>query len=350
MESLKVAIAGFGFGGRIFHAPFIQSTDGLVIDKILTTDPAKIAGIQKAYPHVKIAQSFEDILSDPDIAIVVLAVPNTFHHDMATQALQAGKHVVVEKPFTVTSEQADALIRLAQNGDRILTVYHNRRLDSDFRTVKKVIEKNLLGRVVEYEAHYDRFRNYIKDSWKQTIVPGGGILYDLGAHLIDQALTLFGLPTEIYADLRLQRDEAVVVDNFELILSYPNLKATLKAGMLVKERGPRFAVFGTEGTFLKHGMDVQEAALLNGLRPDGGPWGIEPREIWGKLNTSMNDVPFVGRIESETGNYNQFYQNLYQAIKGEESLLITPESARDVIRVIETAYQSNKEGRRLTFG
>ena len=348
MKIINTAVIGFGFGGRIFHAPFLAVHPAYSISRILTTDPVKRATAQLAYPQAKLITDYEEALSDPNIDLIVLAIPNHLHFSYATKALEAGKHVVVEKPFTVTSAEAYELIANAKKQDRLVTVYQNRRLDSDFRTVQRILDQGLLGRVVEYEARYDRFRNYIKDSWKQTKVPGGGILYDLGAHLIDQALTLFGFPKEIYADLRMQRDQAVVTDNFELILTYPQLKVTLKAGMLVRERGPRFSVFGTRGTFLKYGMDTQEADLLNGKRPGNDhAWGREPKENWGLINTEVSGITISGKVESERGDYLQFYDNLHQAICGKTDLLIHPDTARQVIQVIERAYQSHSEGRRI---
>lgn len=348
MQIVNAAIIGFGFGGRVFHAPFISATEGMRISKIMTSSEKNRDLANRQYPEVALVKRYEEVLADPNIELVVIAIPNHLHKDYASAALNAGKHVVVEKPFTVTTSEADQLIALAKEQKKLLTVYHNRRLDSDFRTIQKIIDGKMLGRVVEFEARYDRFRNYIKDSWKQTQVPGGGILYDLGAHLIDQALTLFGMPKDIYADLRLQRTEAVATDNFELILSYPGIKVSLKAGMLVREKGPRYSVFGTKGTFLKYGMDVQESALLSGLTlGDTNQWGKESEDSWGLLHTEIGGLTFKGKVESEPGDYRLFYQNLYAAISGSEKLLISPDSARAVIRVIELAKESNAAGKRI---
>lgn len=256
--------------------------------------------------------------------------------------------MLVEKPFTPHVRDANDLIKLAHQNKLLLTVHHNRRWDSDFQTIKKVVENGLIGKVVEYEAHFDRFRNEVKPGWKEDKQnPGSGILYDLGSHLIDQALTLFGLPQEVFADIRTQREGATVPDAFELLLFYPNLKVTLKAGMLVKEKGPTYQVFGRKGSFIKYGVDPQEEYLKNGSNPaNTSEWGVEPKEIWGKLNT----VEEERLVASERGNYPFLYQNLFNAITEGEALAVTPQQARDVIRIIEAAQQSHDERRVITFG
>ncbi|UJH92615.1 Gfo/Idh/MocA family oxidoreductase [Antarcticibacterium sp. 1MA-6-2] len=254
---------------------------------------------------------------------------------------------MVEKPFTPTSAEANELIGLAKEKDLILSIHHNRRWDSDFLTVRKLLQEKKLGSVVEYEAHFDRFRTEIKSGWKEEQEnPGSGILYDLGSHLIDQALVLFGLPKAVYADIRIQRDGATVPDNFELLLYYSGLKVTLKAGMLVKEKGPTFIIHGTKGSFVKYGDDPQEEKMKEGLKPkDIQDWGKEPENIFGTLNT----VEEKTKVPSEEGAYIKFYENIYRAITENEELKVKPEQARDVIKVIETALKSQAEGRKIEF-
>src|SRR5690606_37913938 len=224
---------------------------------------------------------------------------------------------------------------------------HNRRWDSDFLTVKKVIKGNKLGEIVDYEAHFDRFRNEDPNSWKEEIEnAGSGILYDLGSHLIDQALTLFGPPIEIYADLRKQRKNAQVPDNFEVLLYYPNMKATLKASALVKAKGPTYSVHGTKGSFVKYGIDSQEEMLKSGLKPNGNwGWGQESQEIWGKLDILEES----GAVESEVGDYRKFYENIYEAITEKSELEVKPQQAREVIKIIELATQSSAEKRVIPY-
>ena len=348
MNQVKTAFAGYGPGGNIYNSPILSSIPGFKVEKILTSSTANITVAKKDFPEAQIVDDFSDILKDAEIDLVIITLPNHLHFSFAKQALEAGKHVLVEKPFTTNVKEANELINLAHQKGLILSVHHNRRWDSDFRTVKKVVESGILGKVVEYEAHFDRFRNEIKPGWKEKKEnAGSGILYDLGSHLIDQALTLFGLPKEVFADIRMQRDGAKVPDAFELLLFYPNLKVTLKAGQLVKEKGATFQIFGTKGSFVKHGADVQEEALKQGKKPsEFSDWGVEPREIWGRLNT----VDEERQVESERGNYPLIYQNLFKAITAGEPLAVTPQQARDVIRIIEAAQKSQDERCVVTFG
>lgn len=344
---IKTALAGYGSGGRIYNAPVISSVPGFSIQTILTSNSVNVKAAQTDFPGAQITGDYISILKDKEIDLVIVLLPNHLHFEFAKKALASGKHVVVEKPFTPTPEEADELIELAKKNELILSVNHNRRWDSDILTIKKLLEEKVLGKVVEYEAHFDRFRNDIKDSWKEEPKnQGSGILYDLGSHLIDQALMLFGTPDEIFADIRKQREGALVPDNFELLLFYPDLKVTLKAGTLVKEKGPSYSVYGTRGSFIKYGADVQEEALKQGKTPKDDPdWGKEPTEIWGKLNTLDEERT----VESVSGDYRQFYTNIYNAILGTESLKVTPEQARDVIKVIKLAQKSNQERRVIKF-
>jgi len=347
MRKINVALAGFGSGARFFNAPIIASVEGLEIKKILTSTPDNIEAAKVDFPQSIVVNSYCEILKDSSIDLVVVATPNHIHKKQATKALEAGKHVIVEKPLTPSVQEAEELITLAKSRNRILTVNHNRRWASDFLTIKKLLEERRLGKIVEYEAHFDRFRKEIKNNWKQQKEnPGNGLFYDLGSHLIDQSLLLFGHPKEIFANLLIQRENAQVVDSFELLLFYSQLKVTLKAGMLIKENGPTYSISGLKGTFLKYGADVQEEALRRGEKPtDDVSWGKEPELIWGKLNTIEGQAV----VESERGNYRRIYQNLYQAILGKEDLEVTGEEAKTVIKIIELALQSHSEKRIVPF-
>ena len=345
MKKVNVAIAGFGKGGSVYNAPIISSVEGLEITIILTSSPGNIKTANEDFPDATVVQDYEQIIKEPDIDLVVITTPNHLHKKFVEKALQAGKHVIVEKPFTPTCSEADKLIQLAQERNLILSVHHNRRWDSDFLTVKKLLEEKRLGRVVEYEAHFDRFRPEVKSGWKEERAnPGSGILYDLGSHLIDQALVLFGLPKAVFADIRIQRDNARVPDNFELLLFYSGLKVTLKAGMLVKEKGPTFSIHGTKGSFIKYGADPQEEKMKEGLKPKNvQDWGKEPEEIYGKLSTIDEET----KLKSEEGAYIKFYENIYRAITQKEELKVKPEEARNVIKVIEAAHRSQAERRKV---
>lgn len=347
MKDIKIGLIGFGKGGRTYNAPIIDSVEGFKITRIMTSNPFNIAAAKEDFPDAQIVLKIDEITSDPSIDLVVITAPNHLHKKLAKKALTAGKNVVVEKPFTPTVKEAEELIALAAKKNLILTVNHNRRWDSDFLTIQKLLVEKTLGEIVDYEAHFDRFRAEVTGGWKEDKKkPGSGILYDLGSHLIDQALVLFGPPKEVFADLRSQRKNAEVPDNFEVLLFYPNLKVSLNAGMLVNLKGPTYAVHGRKGSFLKYGVDPQEEMLKNRLKPNGNwGWGMEAQEIWGKYNLLEES----GTIESEVGDYRIFYQNILAALKGEEELIVKPAQARDVIKIIELAIQSNEEKRRLEF-
>ena len=346
-DQIKVGLIGFGMAGRVFHAPVIQSVAGLTLTKVVerNTDEAR-----KRYPQVKVVRDAEALLQDDEIQLVVVATPNTSHFDFARQALEANKHVVVEKPFTTTSDQAQKLIELARRQKRVISVNQNRRWDGDFQTVKKLLARRLLGRLVEYESQFNRFRNTPRpNAWREEDAPGAGILFDLGSHLIDQAQVLFGLPRMITSDIRTQRDFAKTDDSFELILHYANLKATLKAGMLVREQTPRFTLHGTSGSFVKYGLDPQEEALKQGLIPSAANWGVEPKEQWGRLITQAGGFDVDGQVKTIEGCYQCFYENIRDVISGRAELAVKPEEAKNTIRIIELAKQSSEEKRTLDF-
>lgn len=347
---IRVGLIGFGVGGHVFHAPVLTTVDGLKLTKIRASKPEQVALAHSRYPDAAVVENPDDIINDPDIDLVVISTPNTSHFPLGKQALEAGKHVVLDKPFTIDTADADALIALARQHDRLLSVYHNRRFDGDFLTIQKIINAGLLGEIAEVEIHYDRFRNYLKEgAWREEDIPGAGLLYDLGSHLIDQALTLMGMPKAVTADLRAQRKAGKVVDNFELILHYTNTKVTLKAGMLVREPLPRYIVLGDKGSFVKYGIDVQEEALKAGFTSKTkAQWGVEPADIWGRINTDYNGLHIVGNIESEVSDYANYYKNVYNALLGKEELQVTALQARNVIRIIEIAMISNDEKRTIT--
>ncbi|MCF8380292.1 MAG: Gfo/Idh/MocA family oxidoreductase [Bacteroidales bacterium] len=343
MKPIKTGIASFGMSGYVFHGPLLHCNNGFEIKSIIER---KNNTSKKDYSYAKILRSCDELCEEKDIELVIVNLPDYLHFDFARKALLAGKHVVIEKPFTQTSEQADELIEIAKKKGLVLSVFQNRRWDSDFLTVQRLIKEKAFGTLVEYEAHFDRYRNVIAEgSWKESKDSGAGTLFNLGSHLIDQALVLFGWPETIFADIRTTRPNSTIDDNFELILSYPGLKVSLKASYLVREQGPKYLVHGTEGSFIKYGMDCQEDDLKAGLLPVGKDWGKEDPQFWGTLNTNLNDKHFRGSIESEHGNYMAFYDNIYQAIRNGAELAVKPEQAADVIRIIEAAYLSDREGR-----
>ncbi|HEV7396631.1 MAG TPA: oxidoreductase [Pyrinomonadaceae bacterium] len=344
-DQINVGLIGYGMAGRVFHAPVIQSVPELRLKKVVERHTNE-AG--KRYPWVEVVPDATALLQDEEIELVVVATPNASHFDLARQSLEAGKHVVVEKPFTTTSGQADALIDLASRQNKVIGIFQNRRWDGDFQTIKKILERKLLGRLVEYESQFNRFRNHPSPSaWKDEEGPGSGILFDLGSHLIDQALVLFGEPQMITADIRIQREFAKTADSFELILHYENLKVTLKAGMLVREQSPRFILHGTNGSFVKFGLDPQEDALKEGRTPSESDWGTEPKEQWGTLITQADGLDLEGQVKTLPGCYQCFYQNIADVISGRAELVVKPEEAKNTIRMIELAMESNEQKRTI---
>ena len=342
MALLNVGIVGFGLAGRVFHAPLVRACPRLRLTHIVQRHGDEA---HAAYPDVTVARSLDALLQEQSVDLVVVATPNPSHLDVAARSLRAGKHVVVDKPFTNTSADADQLIALAQQHKRVLSVFHNRRWDADFLTVRDILAKGLLGRLVEFESRFDRFRPEVKGTWREQAGPGSGILYDLGSHLIDQVVTLFGCPRGIFANIQQQRDGAVADDNFELLLDYAQLKVTLKAGMLVREPAPRFVLYGTRGSFVKYELDPQEDALAKGESARRQGWGEEPEARWGILNTEIDGKAVRKKYPSQAGDYPAYYDNVARAIAGEGELAVKPEQARIVIRLIELAQESNQEKR-----
>ena len=348
MQQIDAGLVGYGKAGEIFHAPLITATPGLGLKSVVERHAQRS---RQRYPQATIVRSIDELLDDSNIELVVIATPNISHYELAHKALAAGRHVVVDKPFTITSAEADSLIALAQEKNLILTVFHNRRLDGDFHTVQSLLRQGLLGRLVHYESAFDRFRNYLKeDAWREQPLPGAGLLYDLGAHLIDQAVQLFGLPSSVTADVRRQREGAEADDAFDVWLGYDEVKVRLQASILAREPRPRFRLFGDQGSFVKFGLDPQEAMLQQGALPGDPQWGMEPPEQWGTLNTNVGDLHIEGRIETLPGRYEDYYQNVYEAITSGAPLLVSPIEARNVIRIIELAQQSDEEQRTIPCG
>ncbi len=339
---INVGLVGFGLAGQVFHAPLIHANPNLRLTHILERRSHEA---QKRYPEAKIVRDLESLLRESSVHLIVVATPNTSHLEIAAQSLQAGKHVVVDKPFTITSADADELIAVSKKVGRVLSVFQNRRWDGDFRTVRQMLEQSAIGRLAEFHSRFDRFRPGVRpEAWREQSGPGSGVLFDLGSHLIDQAVVLFGNPSGIYADVRMQRDGAVAVDNFEVQLHYPNLKVTLHAGSLVCEPSPRFLLYGTRGTYQKFGLDPQEDALKQGGIPGGSGWGEEPEAAWGTVSQCTGPSSRV-KYRTLAGDYSAYYTNMYRAVTGQEELAVKPEQSRNVIRLIELAEQSAQEGR-----
>jgi predicted dehydrogenase len=337
---INTAIIGFGLSGRVFHAPFLHTHPGFQLAKVVERQGNSS---KELYPDVETIRDYKDLLKDDALELVVIATPNILHFDLAREFLTAGKHIVIEKPFTPSSVEADELIRLSGETGKKIFVYQNRRWDGDFKTVQQVVYQGYLGEILEFEAHFDRFAPGPRRSeWRDEPLPGGGVLYDLGSHMIDQALVLFGLPQAVFADIRMQRAKSKVDDYFEINLYYNRLKVILKASVYVKEKGPRYIIHGTKGSFIKYGIDPQEEMLKQGLMPDSEDWGEEDPDYWGILNAEIHGQQFYGTIETEPGNYMGFYDNVHEALSRGAGQAVLPEEARNVIRIIELAFESHR--------
>jgi scyllo-inositol 2-dehydrogenase (NADP+) len=340
--AIGVGLIGYGLGGSVFHAPLIQAEPRLRLHAVVTSRGGQV---RRDHPGARVVASAEQLLEDPAVELVVVAAPNAVHHRLAAAALAAGRHVVVDKPFVLTTAEADELIALAARAERLLSVFHNRRWDGDFLTVRRCIDAGLVGEVSSFVSRYDRFRPVPKGSWKEEAVPGSGILYDLGPHLIDQALQLFGLPETVSADLGVQRRGVEAVDWAHLVLGYGRLRVLLQAGMQVRDPGPRFEVHGDRGSFVTRGLDLQEQALRAGGRPGDPGWGTEPPDRHGTLTTELAGLELHGRLASVPGAYQAYYAGVAAAIDGQGPPPVTAAEARDTILVIERALAGSRDGR-----
>jgi len=345
MKEINTALCSYGMSGMVFHGPLLEVHPGFRITKILERKRRISEG---KHPDAVIVRDLSAVVEDPDVEMVVVNTPDHLHAEMARSALEAGKHVVVEKPFTLDPADGEELIGLAREKGVLLSVFQNRRWDGDFLTVKEIIQTGKLGRLVEYESHFDRYRTAIQPSWKD-LSTGTGTLYNLGSHLVDQALHLFGMPGRLFCDSRLLRDGARTDDSFDLLLHYPGFKCLLRSSYLVREPGPRFILHGTDGSFLKWGIDPQEEALKEGAVPGTVGWGEEPEPEWGRINTTFFGERLDGKYPTLPGNYLAFYDALHGAIRKGDPLPVDPAEALNVVRIIQAAYRSSREARVITL-
>jgi scyllo-inositol 2-dehydrogenase (NADP+) len=336
---IEVGLIGFGLAGRSFHAPVIRAVPGLRLAAILQRSGEEAARI---YPDVRIVRNLEELLAIDSIRLIVIATPNQTHFPLAQRCLQAGRDVVVDKPFTISVVEALDLLRLAQKSRRLLTVYHNRRFDADFQALRKLITVGQLGRPICFESHYDRFRpSAKKGAWREQPRPGSGVLFDLAPHLIDHALVLFGNPESITADVRIERKGFLTDDAFDICFHYPeSLRAHLRATMMCATPRPRFLVLGENGSYLKREFDPLENTLRFGQIPLGDSWVLEKEENGGELTLLENGHARESRIPS-FGDWREFYANARDALLGKAALLVQPQQALDVMVALELAQESN---------
>jgi scyllo-inositol 2-dehydrogenase (NADP+) len=346
---VRVGLIGFGLAGQAFHAPMIRGVEGMELACILERHGSNA---KARYPEVRVARTLEEMLSDKTIGLCVVATPNDTHFSYTKACLEAGRDVVVDKPFTPTMAEAGELLRLAAQRGRLVTVYQDRRWDGAFLTVKKLVRAGALGAVAEYEARFDRFRLDSKPgAWReQATFPAAGVLWDLGPHLLDGAMVLFGEPETIYASALRQRATATVDDAFDVIMQYPKTRATLRARIIAYAPCHHLLLHGTEGSFIKYGMDPQEEILRSDHYPDGkdwgADWGLEPPERWGTLSRVGETAR---KVETERGDYRGFYANVHDAIQKKAPLDVTPEQALRTMRAVLLAHKSSREGRAVRW-
>ncbi len=345
MQPINVGICSYGMSGMVFHGPLLETHPGFQITKILERNRSDS---RDRHPGATIVRDYDMILHDPEVELVVVNTPDHLHFDMAGRAIRSGKHTVIEKPVTLRAEHARELEMLAGEHGVSLSVFHNRRWDGDFLTVREVIESGKLGRLVEFESHFDRYRTTIQETWKDQS-NGTGTLYNLGSHLIDQALLLFGLPGKLYCDVRQLRNGAKTDDSFDLFLIYDQFKCLLRSSYLVREPGPRFTLHGTEGSLRVWGTDPQEEALKAGRIPGLPDWGTDPSSSFARINTVYQQQALIGDYRVLPGNYMAFYDNIQGVIRRNAAPEVTCRQAGDVIRIIEAAYLSGRQSQVVTL-
>ncbi|MCG7366581.1 oxidoreductase [Pantoea sp. ACRSH] len=343
-DKLRVGLMGYGFASKTFHAPLIAGTPDVELAAISSSDEAKV---HADWPQVKVVADPQALLEDPSLQLIVIPTPNDTHFPLAKAALNAGKHVVVDKPFTVTLSQARELEALAKAKGLLLSVFHNRRWDSDFLTLKQLLNEGSLGEVRYFESHFDRFRPEVRQRWREMKGAGSGIWYDLGPHLLDQALQLFGAPVAINVDMAEMRPGAQTTDYFHATLTYPQRRVVLHASMLVAAESPRYVVHGLRGSYVKYGLDPQEDRLKAGDFPPGEEWGYDMRD--GVLTLADGEGVKEETLMTQPGNYPAYYAAVRDAISGRGSNPVTAEEAIQVMELIELGLQSAEKRQTLSL-
>ncbi|QQV79435.1 oxidoreductase (plasmid) [Sphingomonas aliaeris] len=340
MEDIGVGLVGYGLGGRAFHAPYIRVTEGLTLRAVVSRDPAKV---HADLPGMPVVPNIAELLAIDGIDLVVVSSPDHLHADHALVALEAGKHVLVDKPFATTLTDARRIRAAAEQRGRLLTVFHNRRWDGDFLTLHKLMADGVLGEIVLFESHFDRWRPIPARVWKEE--RQGGSWLDLGPHLVDQALVLFGVPDGVTADIATFRAGATAPDYFHVILRYPTRRVILHSSKVAKDHDLRFVVHGTKGTWIKHGIDPQEAATVAGTLPGGDDWGRSFKP--GVLTLDASSTP--ASVFDLPGNYRLFWGQLAAAIRGHGPNPVPADEALAVMEVLEAALESSLERREMTL-
>ena len=340
---IRAGLIGYGLAGRYFHAPLITAA-GLHLSAVVTS---RASEVRESYPHARVLGTVTELLADDTIDLVVVASPSRFHFEHAHAALTARKHVVVDKPIAIASSEASTLIALAQQQQRKLSVFQNRRWDGDFLTIRKLIDEDRLGRIAYFRMRWDRFRPTIADRWRERAEPGSGMLFDLGSHLIDQALTLFGPPQWLQADVFGQREGSSTDDGFEILMGKDALRLSLGVSSLAAPGDWRYVIHGSRASFFKAGLDPQEDQARAGLSAQDPRFGIESQERHGKLVTGSDGNSEI--IATERGRWLTYYELMKAAIENDGPVPVPAHDARTVLDVIEAARRSSATGERIVF-
>ncbi|WP_218661771.1 oxidoreductase [Enterobacter cloacae] len=336
-DSIRVGLIGYGYASKTFHAPLIAGTPGMALAAVSSSDATKV---HADWPTVPVVSEPKHLFNDPNIDLTVIPTPNDTHFPLAKAALEAGKHVVVDKPFTVTLSQARELDALAKSLGRLLSVFHNRRWDSDFLTVKALLSEGTLGEITFFESHFDRFRPQVRNRWREQAGPGSGIWYDLAPHLLDQAVNLFGLPVSMTVDLAQLRPGAQTTDYFHAILSYPQRRIVLHGTMVAAAESARYIIHGTRGSYVKFGLDPQEDRLKNGERLPQEDWGYDMRD--GVVTKVEGETLVEETLLTSPGNYPAYYAAVRDALNGTGENPVPASQAIQIMELIELGIESAK--------
>ena len=336
-DSIRVGLIGYGYASKTFHAPLIAGTPGMALAAVSSSDATKV---HADWPGVPVVSEPKHLFNDPNIDLIVIPTPNDTHFPLAKAALEAGKHVVVDKPFTVTLSQARELDALAKSLGRLLSVFHNRRWDSDFLTVKALLSEGTLGEITFFESHFDRFRPQVRNRWREQAGPGSGIWYDLAPHLLDQAVNLFGLPVSMTVDLAQLRPGAQTTDYFHAVLSYPQRRIVLHGTMVAAAESARYILHGTRGSYVKFGLDPQEERLKNGERLPQEDWGYDMRD--GVVTKVEGETLVEETLLTSPGNYPAYYAAVRDALNGTGENPVPASQAIQIMELIELGIESAK--------